>query len=61
MKGMNESSAADFDFIALSIARMNHCGIKIDIKKVIGNMDEECRIMFLNRYEYYLGQLNDKE
>ncbi|WP_312948207.1 cell surface composition regulator GlgS [Superficieibacter sp.] len=56
---MNEQdlySVQNFDFLARSFARMSSEGRQIDIRKVTGNMDEEHRSWFCQRYEFYQHQ-----
>lgn len=56
---MNEQdlySVQNFDFLARSFARMQREGRQIDISNVTGNMDEEQRSWFCQRYEFYQRQ-----
>lgn len=54
-------SSWDLDFLAYSFARMRFHGRHLCTDAITGNMDEDCRIWFLKRYEFYLEQLNEKE
>ncbi|MFH2166687.1 glycogen synthesis protein GlgS [Enterobacter hormaechei] len=54
-------SSGDLDFLALSFARMRVQGRQLSINAITGNMDEDCRVWFLKRYEYYFAQLKEKE
>ncbi|EAY5055150.1 glycogen synthesis protein GlgS [Salmonella enterica] len=53
--------SGDLDFIALSFARMRLLGRQLPTDAITGNMDEDCRMQFLKRYEFYFEQLKTKE
>ena len=44
----------NFDFLALSFARMQLLGQQVDVCAVTGNMNEQQKIWFQARFEYYL-------
>lgn len=48
----------NFDFLAQSFARMNAQGQPVDLQAIVGNMDEEHREWFRQRYELYCRQAN---
>ena len=50
-------SSRDLDFLA----RMHLHGRHLCTDAITGNMDEDCRLWFLNRYDFYVEQLKDKE
>jgi len=54
-------SSRDLDFLARSFARMHFHGRHLCTDAITGNMDEDCRLWFLDRYEFYVEQLKDKE
>lgn len=43
----------NFDFLARSFARMHSVGRPVDLKAVTGNMSDEQRAWFRERYEHY--------
>lgn len=49
-------SMKNFDFLARSFARMHAQGQPIDLQAIVGNMDEEHREWFCQRYELYCRQ-----
>ena len=46
-------SMKNFDFLARSFARMHAQGQPVDLQAIVGNMDEEHREWFCQRYELY--------
>lgn len=54
-------SSRDLDFLACSFARMHLHGRHLCTDAITGNMDEVCRLWFLNRYDFYVEQLKEKE
>ncbi|MCP6588140.1 cell surface composition regulator GlgS, partial [Klebsiella pneumoniae] len=46
-------SMKNFDFLALSFARMHAQGHSVDLQAIVGNMDEDHREWFCQRYELY--------
>ncbi|EKK1837936.1 cell surface composition regulator GlgS [Klebsiella variicola] len=51
-------SMKNFDFLARSFARMHAQGQPVDLQAIVGNMDEEHREWFCQRYELYCRQVN---
>lgn len=51
-------SMKNFDFLARSFARMRAQGQPVDLQAIVGNMDEEHREWFCQRYELYCRQVN---
>ncbi|WP_416413835.1 glycogen synthesis protein GlgS [Pantoea sp. App145] len=49
----------DFDFIAVSLARMNYQGRKVNVDQVAAGMSEACRLRFLDNYRNYLSHFTD--
>ena len=56
MNGHQQKSLANFDFLARSFARMQAMGHAIDIQAVTGNMSDEQKLWFCERYQRYLEQ-----
>jgi hypothetical protein len=54
-------SMKNFDFLALSFARMHAQGHDVDLEAIVGNMDEEHREWFCQRYALYCRQVNQPE
>lgn len=54
-------SLMNFDFLALSFARMQLLGQSVDICAVTGNMNEQQREWFRARFEYYLRQIGSTQ
>jgi len=54
-------SSRDLDFLASSFARMHLHGRHLCTDAITGNMDEDCRLWFLDRYDFYVEHLKDKE
>lgn len=54
-------SSRDLDFLACSFARMSLHGRHLCTDAITGNMDEDRRLWFLKRYDFYVEQLKDKE
>ncbi|HDP0317347.1 TPA: cell surface composition regulator GlgS [Salmonella enterica subsp. enterica serovar Concord] len=52
-------SVDNFDFLARSFARMHIEGKSVDIQAITGNMSEEHRQWFCQRYAYYCQQLEN--
>lgn len=46
----------NFDFLARSFARMHVLGRPVDMAAVTGNMNDEQRAWFRERYDYYRKQ-----
>lgn len=53
-------SMQNFDFLALSFAQMRSQGRRVDMEAVTGNMDEDGRTWFLQRYHFYLNRLQNE-
>lgn len=53
-------SLQNFDFLASSFAQMRSQGSQLKVEHITGNMDVASKIWFLNRYDYYLTQLQDR-
>lgn len=53
-------SMKNFDFLALSFARMRAQGHSVDLQAIVGNMDEEHREWFCQRYELYCHQVDEE-
>ena len=51
-------SMKNFDFLARSFARMHAQGQPVDLQAIVGNMDEEHREWFCQRYELYCRQVS---
>lgn len=49
----------DLDFLAFNFARMRLQGRHLCTDALTGNMDEECKMWFMERYEFYLTQLQE--
>lgn len=60
MTNNNLYSVNNFDFLALSFARMHAQGQDVDLKAITGNMDEMHRAWFCQRYERYC-RIEEKE
>ncbi|MEN0613414.1 cell surface composition regulator GlgS [Klebsiella indica] len=58
MKNNETNLMKNFDFLAQSFARMNAQGQPVDLQAIVGNMDEEQREWFCQRYELYCRQEN---
>jgi hypothetical protein len=54
-------SSRDLNFLAYSFARMRLQGRHLCTEAITGNMDEDCRLWFLKRYEFYVEHLKNKE
>lgn len=52
-KHSNIYSLNNFDFLAHSFARMHEQGQNVDLEAITGNMDEEHRVWFCDRYACY--------
>lgn len=61
MNNGNVYSFKNFDFLAHSFARMKAEGRSVDILAVAGNMDEEQRNWFLERFNFYYQQAQQNE
>lgn len=48
----------DFDFIAVSLARMNYQGCKMNVDQVAAGMNEACRVRFLDNYRNHLSHFS---
>ena len=53
-------SMKNFDFLALSFARMHAQGHSVDLQAIVGNMDEDHREWFCQRYELYCRQVSEE-
>ncbi|HFI5642689.1 TPA: cell surface composition regulator GlgS [Raoultella planticola] len=53
-------SMKNFDFLALSFARMYAQGHAVDLQAIVGNMDEAQREWFCQRYELYCRQVSEE-
>ncbi|ELT9606674.1 TPA: cell surface composition regulator GlgS [Raoultella planticola] len=53
-------SMKNFDFLALSFARMYAQGHTVDLQAIVGNMDEAQREWFCQRYELYCRQVSEE-
>lgn len=53
-------SMKNFDFLALSFARMHAQGHAVDLQAIVGNMDEAQREWFCQRYELYCRQVSEE-
>ena len=51
----------NFDFLALSFARMHEQGQEVDLGAIVGNMDPEQREWFCQRYELYCRQASQQK
>lgn len=56
MNLQNLNEVQNYDFLAQSFAHMYATGHTIDIETITGNMPEEVRKWFLERYEHYCKQ-----
>lgn len=56
MNEHNPYSVTNFDFLARSFARMQAMGRPVDIGAVTGNMNDEQKVWFRERYQRYLKQ-----
>ncbi|HDG1665977.1 TPA: glycogen synthesis protein GlgS [Kluyvera ascorbata] len=56
MQQQDQQTLMSFDFLARSFAQMQSRGRPVDICAVTGNMNEQQRIWFCARYEYYRTQ-----
>jgi predicted GNAT superfamily acetyltransferase len=56
MNEQNQKSLTNFDFLARSFARMQAMGHAVDIEAVTGNMSDEQKLWFCERYQRYLAQ-----
>lgn len=52
-------SSGDFDFLAFSFAQMRSQGRHLCTEALTGNMDNDCKALFLQRYDRYLEQLEE--
>lgn len=52
-------SSGDFDFLAFSFAQMRSQGRHLCTEAITGNMDIDCKALFLQRYDRYLEQLKE--
>ncbi|WAH52793.1 glycogen synthesis protein GlgS [Pseudescherichia vulneris] len=52
-------SSGDLDFIAYSFAQMRSQGRHLCTEAITGNMDNDCKALFLQRYDRYLEQLKE--
>ncbi|WP_312226866.1 hypothetical protein [Pseudescherichia sp.] len=52
-------SSGDLDFLAFSFAQMRSQGRHLCTEAITGNMDNDCKALFLQRYDRYLEQLEE--
>jgi len=52
-------SSGDFDFLAFSFAQMRSQGRHLCTEAITGNMDNDCKVLFLQRYDRYLEQIKE--
>lgn len=52
-------SSGDFDFLAFSFAQMRSQGRYLCTEAITGNMNDDCKALFLQRYDRYLEQIKD--
>jgi len=53
-------SSQDFEFLAFSFAQMRSQGRHLCTEAITGNMDDDCKMLFLQRYDHHLGQLQER-
>ncbi|WP_312209619.1 glycogen synthesis protein GlgS [Pseudescherichia sp.] len=53
-------SSGDLDFLAFSFAQMRSQGRHLCTEAITGNMDNDCKLLFLQRYDRYLEQLEEE-
>lgn len=53
-------SSGDFDFLAFSFAQMRSQGRHLCTEAITGNMDSDCKSLFLQRYDHHLEQLQER-
>ncbi len=53
-------SSGDFDFLAFSFAQMRSQGRHLCTEAITGNMDSDCKTLFLQRYDHHLEQLQER-
>lgn len=50
----------DLEFLAFSFARMRFQGRNLRTEAITGNMDENSKAWFLQRYDFYFKQLQEE-
>lgn len=53
-------SSGDLDFLAFSFAQMRSQGRHLCTEAITGNMDNDCKLLFLQRYDRYVEQLEEE-
>ncbi len=53
-------SSGDFDFLAFSFAQMRSQGRHLCTEAITGNMDSDCKTLFLQRFDHHLEQLQER-
>jgi len=53
-------SVQNFDFIAFSFARMQLRGREVNVDNITGNMNDNSKKWFQNRYDFYLNHFKNE-